>query len=152
MAARTQKKWGPEGWVPEVWGPESCWPEGLGPKGWWPEGWGPKGGGKKGVGPKGGGPKGWDPKGGGLKGGAQRVGARRVGARRVAQTCPKAAGVSHDNQRAQTCTFEGPGLQKHHQNSTRRAVADFGQSNLSIFGQPIWPANFGQSIFGQSFL
>ena len=24
-----------------------------------------------------------------------------------------AAGVSHDNQRAQTCTFEGPGLQKH---------------------------------------
>ena len=31
-----------------------------------------------------------------------------------------AAGVSHDNQRAQTCTFEGPGLQKHQQNSTRR--------------------------------
>ena len=32
----------------------------------------------------------------------------------------KAAGVSHDSPRAQTCTFEGPGLQKHHQNSTRR--------------------------------
>ena len=32
---------------------------------------------------------------------------------------PKTAGVSH-NKRAQTCTFEGPGLQKHHQNSTRR--------------------------------
>ena len=31
-----------------------------------------------------------------------------------------AAGVLHDNQRAQTCTFEGPGLDKHHQNSTRR--------------------------------
>ena len=31
-----------------------------------------------------------------------------------------AAGVSHDIPRAQTCTFEGPGLQKHHQNSTRR--------------------------------
>ena len=31
-----------------------------------------------------------------------------------------AAGVSHDNPRAQTCTFEGPGLQKHHQNSTKR--------------------------------
>ena len=30
-----------------------------------------------------------------------------------------AAGVPHDNQRAQTCTFERPGLQKHHQNSTR---------------------------------
>ena len=31
-----------------------------------------------------------------------------------------AAGVPHDSARAQTCTFEGPGLQKHHQNSTRR--------------------------------
>ena len=31
-----------------------------------------------------------------------------------------AAGVSHDSPRAQTCTFEGPGLQKHHQNSTGR--------------------------------
>ena len=31
-----------------------------------------------------------------------------------------AAGVSHDSPRAQTCTFEGPGLQKHHQNSTKR--------------------------------
>ena len=29
-------------------------------------------------------------------------------------------GVSHVSPRAQTCTFEGPGLQKHHQNSTRR--------------------------------
>ena len=31
-----------------------------------------------------------------------------------------AAGVSHDRPRAQTFTFERPGLQKHHQNSTRR--------------------------------
>ena len=31
-----------------------------------------------------------------------------------------AAGVSHDSPRAQTCTFEGTGLQKHHQNSTKR--------------------------------
>ena len=30
------------------------------------------------------------------------------------------AGVSHDSPRAQTCTFEGPVLQKPHQNSTRR--------------------------------
>ena len=30
-----------------------------------------------------------------------------------------AAGVSHDSPRAQTCTFEGPGLQKHQQNSTK---------------------------------
>ena len=28
--------------------------------------------------------------------------------------------VSHDNPRAQTCTTEGPGLQKHNQNSTGR--------------------------------
>ena len=27
---------------------------------------------------------------------------------------------SHDRSRAQTCTFKGPGLQKHHHNSTRR--------------------------------
>ena len=33
---------------------------------------------------------------------------------------PKAAGVSHESPRAQ-CTFEGPGLQSHHQNSTRRS-------------------------------
>ena len=33
---------------------------------------------------------------------------------------PKAAGVSHHSPRAQTSTFEGPGLPKHHQNSTRR--------------------------------
>ena len=33
---------------------------------------------------------------------------------------PAAPKPSHDNQRAQTCTFEGPGLQTHHQNSTRR--------------------------------
>ena len=31
-----------------------------------------------------------------------------------------AAGVSHDSPRAQSCTFEGSGLQKHNQNSTRR--------------------------------
>ena len=37
-----------------------------------------------------------------------RVGPRRVEAR-----------ASHDRPRAQTCTFEGPGLQKHHQNSTK---------------------------------
>ena len=29
-------------------------------------------------------------------------------------------GVSHDSPRAQTCTFQCPGFQKHHQNSTRR--------------------------------
>ena len=32
----------------------------------------------------------------------------------------QAAGVSHDSSRAQTCTFEVPALQKHHQNFTRR--------------------------------
>ena len=31
-----------------------------------------------------------------------------------------AAGVSHDNPRAQTCSFQGPCASKHHQNSTRR--------------------------------
>ena len=32
----------------------------------------------------------------------------------------EAAGASHDNPRAQTCTFEGPDLHQNHQNSTRR--------------------------------
>ena len=31
----------------------------------------------------------------------------------------KGAGVSHDSPRAQTCTFQHPGLQKHHQNLTK---------------------------------
>ena len=72
--------------------------QGWGPEGWGPEGWGPEG---------------W-------------------GAQNFALFFPVppqnsffsflcgAAGVSHDSPRAQTCTFEGPGLQKHHQNSTRR--------------------------------
>ena len=30
-------------------------------------------------------------------------------------------GVSHDSQELQTCTFEGPGVSKHHRDSTRRA-------------------------------
>ena len=38
----------------------------------------------------------------------------------MASVGPKAAGVSHDSPRAQKCTFEGPGLQSHHQNSTKR--------------------------------
>ena len=42
------------------------------------------------------------------------------GCRGEALAAPKAAGVSHDNPRAQTCTFEGPRLRKHHQNSTSR--------------------------------
>ena len=41
-----------------------------------------------------------------------------------------AAGVSHDSPRAQTCTFQGPGLQKHHQNSTR------GRKKSEILGGP----------------
>ena len=35
-------------------------------------------------------------------------------------SCSIFARSSHDSPRAQTCTFEGPRLQKHHQNSTRR--------------------------------
>ena len=31
----------------------------------------------------------------------------------------RAAGVSHDSPRAQTCTFQGFGLHEHHQNSTK---------------------------------
>ena len=73
-----------------------------------------------------------------------------------------AAGVSHDNPRAQTCTCQGPGLQKQHQNSTSRpprerrkneisggrekktakywTLAKIGQTKLAKFGQ----IRFGQ--------
>ena len=41
------------------------------------------------------------------------------------------------------------GVGKH---APRTVKADFGQSNFgqSIFGHRVWPANLGQSIFGQN--
>ena len=45
-----------------------------------------------------------------------------------------AAGVSHDSPRAQTCTFEGPGLQKHHQNSTKKTKRE-GEKNENCGGR-----------------
>ena len=38
----------------------------------------------------------------------------------IRQNAERRAGFHTTSPRAQTCTFEGPGLQKHHQNSTRR--------------------------------
>ena len=53
-----------------------------------------------------------------------------------------AAGVSHDIPRAQTCTFEGPGLQKHHQNSTKGPPRE-GEKNENCGGKnwpkSVWP-------------
>ena len=39
---------------------------------------------------------------------------------RVKPRRPRSRRGSHDSPKAQTCTFEGPGLHKHHQNSTIR--------------------------------
>ena len=61
---------------------------------------------------------GWERGGGALKAGALKGGARRVGHR--SPIGPKAGGDSHDSPRSQTCTFDCPGLRKHHPNSTRR--------------------------------
>ena len=68
-----------------------------------------------------------------------------------------AAGASHDNQRAQTCTFEGPGLQKHHQNSTRRVpereeknefCGGRGKKKREILGPPPFgPPPFAPPLF-----
>ena len=44
----------------------------------------------------------------------------------------KAAGVPHDNLRAQTCTFEGPGLHKNHQNSTGRPPRERNRAKLVV--------------------
>ena len=107
MEAQTQKKWSPEGWIPEGWSPK-----GGGPKisrfffpppatvffllslSWGPfvEFW-------------------WCLK----RRGPEEFSGCRVRAARSGG----AAGVSHDSPRAQTCTFQGPGLQKHQQNSTK---------------------------------
>ena len=56
-----------------------------------------------------------------------------------------AAGVSHDNQRAQTCTFEGPGLQKHHQNSTRRPPREGRKEGNFRWERVKKERNFGRS-------
>ena len=56
-----------------------------------------------------------------------------------------AAGVSHDSPRAQMCTFQGSGLQKHQQNSTKgpqererrmKIVAGRGKKKSEILGGP----------------
>ena len=92
----------------------------------------------------------------------QRSGALRwgpnCGAQNLALFCPSpattfilsslswgSARVSHDSPRAQTWKIEGPGLQKHHHNSTRRPPREGikkekcggrGQKKSDIFGGP----------------
>ena len=84
---------------------------------WWsPEGWGPN---SEKVALKGGAPQGGALQGGGPKCRALFSLSRSRFALFVSLG-PKAAGVSQDSPRAQTWTFEGPGLQKDHQNSTIR--------------------------------
>ena len=59
-----------------------------------------------------------------------------------------AAGVSHDNPKAQTCTFEGPCFQKHHQNSTKRTKRE-GEKNKKLWREREKKArNFGPPPFG----
>ena len=41
---------------------------------------------------------------------------------------------TYDNLRAQTCIFEGPGLQKHHQNSTKGPTRE-GEKNENCGGR-----------------
>ena len=74
------------------------------------------------------------------KGGASKGGA------------PKAAGVSHHSPRAQTCTFEGPGLQNHHQNSTRRPPRDGHKEKKEKYGagEEKKEQHFGRSGGGRS--
>ena len=107
-------------------------------------------------------------KSGGPQGGARRVGGRKFRAFFSplpphdvvvwSPGGPKATGVSHDNQRTQTCTFELPGLQKHHQNSTRRPPErrekkEFsggrGKKKSEIFGGPGEGRSVGRAVRGQ---
>ena len=61
----------------------------------------------------------------------------------------EAAGASHDSPRAQTCTFQGPGLQKHHQNSTKGPPRE-GEKNENCGGRGKKERNFGMSSGGGS--
>ena len=119
MGARTQKKWGPKGGGPEGWGARRVEPEGWGAQnfalfllsptgnfircslsgGFLVEFW-------------------WCLK----RRDAQMCafGVLWLSCEAPAARSGGAAGVPHDSARAQTCTFERPGLQKHHQNSTRK--------------------------------
>ena len=66
---------------------------------------------------KGGAPRGPKPRrSGGSKGGRPK----RWGAQNFALPVPEDGGAAQDSPKAQTCTFEGPRLLKHHQNSTRK--------------------------------
>ena len=120
-------------------------PKRWGPKGGAPKGGAPKGGPRR-VGAD---PEGWGPQGGGAQNFALCFPSPAIvfilfslssgsfcgilvvlkrpemctfgvlGLSCEAPAAPKPPGVSHDSPRAQTSTFEGPGFQKHHQNSTQ---------------------------------
>ena len=61
-----------------------------------------------------------------------------------------AAGVSHDSPRAQTCTFEGSGLHKHQQNSTKRTNKREGEQNKIVVGEGKKERHFGRPGGGGS--
>ena len=62
---------------------------------------------------------------------------------------PKAAGVSHDSPRAQTCTFEGPGL--HNTTKIQREDPQRGKKQMKIVeGEGKKERNFGRSSGGRS--
>ena len=99
VGAQTQKKWRPRGPLPEGWGPE----------GWGPAAWGPEGGGAQNF--------------------ALFFPLSRLHFRFFSLSFWESSrGVLvgrppefHTTARElQTCAFKGTGLQKHHQNSTRR--------------------------------
>ena len=54
-------------------------------------------------------------------------------------------GLPHDSPRAQTCTFDRPGLQKHHQNSTRRPPRERRKKEISGGREKKKERNFGRS-------
>ena len=68
---------------------------------------------------------------------------------RLVGASTKAAGVSHDSPRAQTCTI-GPDLQKHHQNSTRRPPERKRKRANMGAGEGKKTRNFGRSTGGGS--
>ena len=98
-------------------------------KGWSPEELGPQGLGSEEWGPEGSGPAAWGLEGWGPEGGRAKISLFFSLSRPHFRSFSLSGGllvgfwaawVSHDSRRTQTCTTEGPGFHKNHQNSTRR--------------------------------
>ena len=138
-----QSIFGHRGFGPANFGQSQFWPIQFWPIQFWPiflvSWWGPHP--EKGWGPEGWGPEGWGPEGWGPEGwGAQNFAFFFPSPATVFYSFSLSFGLFREfwwclkRRDPQTCTFEGPGLQKHHQNSTKRTKRE-GEKNKHFCGR-----------------